>query len=328
MLIGCGKIGSGFADDPRVRGVLAHAHAYSLCPATTLVAVADASIDAAERCARRWSVPAWGADPQRLLAEVKPDIVSVCSPDATHHELIMAALQTPGVRGVLAEKPLAMTAADAADIVAAARAKNVRLAVNYSRRYAAGHVRLREEIRAGRLGRIQRVAGLYTKGALHNGTHWFDLARFLVGEVAAVQGWNLLGEPGPDPTLDCLLRFECGAVGSLQALDSQLFSLFEMDIVGSLGRARLVDSGHWIEHTHVADSPYYSGYATLMPEGRVPGVLENCTLRAVEDLAACIETDHVPRCSGEDALRALQIGLALHDSARADGTMRTPGGGA
>lgn len=320
LLIGCGKIGSTFADDPRIKGVLAHAHAYAACPATELVAVADAVPEAAELCAQRWGVERMDTDPLRLLQAARPDIVSICSPDETHSPLLRAALKTPGVRAVFAEKPLATDLGEAQELVALAQERGVLLAVNYSRRYATGHSDLRAAIRTGRLGRIQRVSGYYTKGTLHNGTHWFDLARMLVGEIVAVQGWNALGEAGVDPTLDAVLRFESGVLASLQALDSTLFSLFEMDIVGTLGRARLLDSGHWIDFFRAADSPYYSGYRTLVPNGRVSGVLEDCTLRAVEDLVDCLMTGRAPLCTGQDALRALQIGLGLHASARAGGS--------
>lgn len=328
LLIGCGKIGSTFADDPKIKGVLAHAQAYSLCPQTELAAVVDAEPAAAKRCAARWSVPVWGTDARQILAEIRPEIVSVCSPDETHHAMIRAVLESPGLRAVFAEKPLAMAEAEAEELVALAREKGVRLAVNYSRRYAAGHVRLRQAIREGALGRIQRVGGFYTKGTLHNGTHWYDLARMLVGEIVEAQGWNALGEAGPDPTLDAVLRFESGALASLQALDSTIYSLFEMDILGTLGRARLVDSGHWIERFGAEDSPYYSGYRTLVPCEREPGVLEDCTLRALEDLLASVAEGREPACSGADALQALRIGLALHRSARGGGPVRIAGGGA
>jgi predicted dehydrogenase len=324
-LIGCGKIGSGFAADPRIKGVFTHAEAYTACPTTKLVAVADVSAAAVERCGARWGVARRDTNPLRMLAEVHPEIVSVCSPDGTHHALIQTALRTPGVRAVLAEKPLAMTPNEAQELVAEAAERGIVLAVNYSRRFATGHADLRDAIRAGRLGRIQRVSGHYTKGTLHNGTHWFDLLRYLIGEVASVQGWNVLGEGGDDPSLDARLCLADGPVATLAALDSREYSLFEMDIVGTAGRARLVDSGHWIEYAEAADSPYYSGYRTLIPGERVSGGLQDVTLRAVEDLVCCLETGGVPACSGQDGLRALEIGFALHASARRGGAVEQAG---
>ncbi|MBF0164654.1 MAG: Gfo/Idh/MocA family oxidoreductase [Magnetococcales bacterium] len=319
VLIGCGKIGSTFADDPRIRGVLTHAEAYVVCPETTLVAVADPDRNQVERCGDRWGVACRHTDPLRMLTEVQPDLVSICAPDETHVSLTQAALRTPGVRGILAEKPLAMSPDEARELVDEAEARGIALAVNHSRRYARGHAWLRAEIQAGRLGAIQRVSGYYTKGTLHNGTHWFDLLRFLIGEVVAVRAWNHLHEPGPDPTLDLQFELSHGVLATLSALDSQAFSLFEMDIVGSLGRARMVDSGHWIELQQHAPSPYYSGYDTLVAQERVSGVLEDVTLRAVENLVHCLRHGEHPVSSGRDGWQALRIGSALHASSRQGG---------
>ena len=111
-LIGCGKIGSELADDVRAdgAGVNTHAGAYRACPRTELIAVCDLNPARAERCERRWNVPAWYTDPIRLLDEQRPTIVSVCTPDQTHADVVRAALLTEGVKAILAEKPLALTA--------------------------------------------------------------------------------------------------------------------------------------------------------------------------------------------------------------------------
>ncbi|HLM69345.1 MAG TPA: hypothetical protein VK358_17530, partial [Longimicrobium sp.] len=59
-LVGCGMIGSRFADDPRMRGdVFTHAEAYTRSERTELVAVCDAGAEAAAGCGARWGVPAF-----------------------------------------------------------------------------------------------------------------------------------------------------------------------------------------------------------------------------------------------------------------------------
>lgn len=315
-LLGCGKIASEFADDPRLKGIYTHAGAYAAYPATELVAVCDLDAEKAQACARRWQVGAVYPDPVRLLAEAAPEIVSICTPDHTHAELLTLTLETPGVRAILAEKPVALEPVAARRIAQLAKERGVSVAVNYSRRYSPGHLHLREEIQAGRLGAIQTVNGYYSKGTLHNGSHWFDLARFLVGEVVAVGGYERLNEGGDDPTLDVFLRFANGASGFLHGLDATLFSLFEMDIVGTAGRVKIVDSGYWFDFSAVAESPYFSGYRTLVETGREAGMLDDVTLYAVEDLVACLESGAIPRCSLDDGVKALEIGFAAREAAR------------
>lgn len=323
-LIGCGKIGSEFADDPLVQGVLSHAGAYAACEVTELVAVCDASQEKAERCGERWGVQARYSDVAALLAEQRPDIVSICTPDETHADMIALALASPGVKAILTEKPLAITLAEAYRIEGDAHERGVLLAINYSRRYSTGHMRLREQIREGRLGAIQAVSGFYTKGALHNGTHWYDLARFLVGDIVEVWARDVLGESAEDPTLDAYFRFDNGAAGFLHALDKEAFSLFEMDIVGTLGRVRIIDSGHWFEISTAGESPYYSGYRTLLVPEREAGHLEDVTLHAVQDLVRCLMDGGVPRCSVADAIAALEVGFAMRESVRSGQAVALP----
>ena len=315
-VIGCGMIGSRFASDPKIKGVYSHAGAYDACLATTLVAVCDADELALKQCAQRWGVAGAYRKVSELLNEESPELVSICTPDASHADILRTILPTQSVRGLLVEKPLALDLVEAREMVMLAADRGIVLGVNYSRRYSAGHRRVGELIRSGGLGEIQTVSGYYTKGVLHNGTHWFDLARFLVGEIVVVQGFVKQKIRSVDPTLDVRLTFDSGASGSLQSCQADAFSIFEMDILGSAGRIRLTESGHQIEHFTVADSPFYSGYSALQYKDHWDGELNNTLLHAVQDLADCVAHGGVPRCTGADGIAALAIGIGAIESAR------------
>jgi len=64
------------------------------------------------------SLGLYRTDVAHLLAEQNPDIVSVCTPDATHADILYTVLKTTGVRAVLAEKPLALDVRQARDVFA------------------------------------------------------------------------------------------------------------------------------------------------------------------------------------------------------------------
>lgn len=314
-LIGCGKIGSEFADDPRVAGIYSHAGAYAACEGTTLVAVCDRNLERLERCGEGWNIAARYLDAHQMLEEQQPEIVSICTPDSTHYDLICAAIATPGIRAILAEKPLALHLKAAQEVVRLASERDVVLLVNYSRRYSESHINLRDFIKSGRIGEIQTVGGYYTKGILHNGTHWFDLARFLIGEVKRVWGHNVREEDGNDPTLNAFLEFDGGASGYLHGCEADAFSLFEMDIVGKVGRVRVIESGHTFEIYQVGDSPHYTGYRTLVQKEKLVDRLQNVLLNAVEDLVRCLDEGGRPFCSGVEGIEALRIALAVRESA-------------
>jgi predicted dehydrogenase len=314
-LIGCGAIGSTVADDPFVQDVYSHAGAYTACPRTALVAVCDTDQDRLSRSAAKWGVRSSYADAAAMLSAVRPDIVSICTPDATHLSLLNLALQVETVRAVLVEKPIGLDLERAHQLVQLARQRGVALAVNYIRRYATNHRSLHDWIGSGSLGRLQAVSGLYTKGTLHNGTHWFDLLRLLAGEVAEVSAIDVLQEGGPDPTLDVTMRMTDGSIATLRGCSANKFSIFEMDLVGTAARVRIVDSGHLIERYVVGESTRYTGYQALRPIDPIPGPMTDTTLHALNDLVNCIDSGASPRCSGDDGLAALRVAMAARQSA-------------
>lgn len=315
-LIGCGNIGSLYAEDPLIKGIYTHAGAYTACSETTLVAVCDVSVDKAKRCADKWNVSAIYTNVSKLLAEQKPEIVSVCTPDHTHAEVLEEVLNAPSVMAILAEKPLALDKNQALNLVHLAKKKEILLAVNYSRRYSEGHRRIKKLIQTGKIGNIQSVSGFYTKGIFHNGTHWLDLARWLIGEIIIVQGFDSRRGSMMDPALNAWLKFESGAEGFLQHLAEDAFSLFEIDIVGTHGRIRITDSGHHVEYYQVAPSLYYSGYKTLHKIDEQEEKANNTLFNAVSNLVSCLKNKEDSFCTGADAVAVLHIASALKKSAQ------------
>ncbi len=321
-VIGCGRIGDAFAENRAALGVYSHAEAYMVCERTQLTAVCDLQGENLRRCADRWNVPGRYTDAHELLKAESPEVISICTPDETHFELTMAAIAAPSTRAILVEKPLAIRCEDARALAARAKDRNVQLAVNYSRRYSGAYGELREQLRAGKWGTLQKISGFYTRGIMHNGTHWLDLARFLGGDVVRVQAFAAADRSSADPTPDVRLEFASGAMGFLHGCEAGNFTIFEMDIVTSTGRVRLVDSGRTMEFFVAAESREVSGYRYLQPDGTRTGVLRDLTLHAVEDLAGCLdESGRVPACSGEDAITALEIAVAIEASSRSGVSM-------
>ena len=92
-------VGAGFA------GRVVHLPGYraSLVP---VAALCDLDEERARALAKEHSIPQVYTDWRAMLAEVQPDIVSVCLPNVFHHELTIAALEAGA--HVLCEKPLAI----------------------------------------------------------------------------------------------------------------------------------------------------------------------------------------------------------------------------
>lgn len=311
-MVGCGWIGC----DPG-EGTISHAAAYDTCPDTELVAVCDTDQARLERCAGRWGVAGRYRRIEDLLGDARPEVVSVCTPDSTHADLLHTTLGAPGVAGVLAEKPLALEASASLELARLAEERSVVLSVNYIRRFSPAYADLRDSLARGELGEICSVSGRYTGGLFHNGTHWIDLARFLVGEVDTVWGWETgTASTSGEPALDAYLRFQNGAAGLLSGSGGDAFSVFEMDLLCRGGRVRLTESGEKIELSRPVPSPRWSGFNELKPEPARQAGLATATLGAVDDLVRCIRDGGVPRCSGLDGAAAVQVAAAIAAAAR------------
>jgi predicted dehydrogenase len=321
-LIGCGNIGSDFDGYPGVTPTYSHAGAYTACEQTELVAVCDIDSVKVRGCAEKWNTKGY-LDVQLMLDDARPNIVSICSPDPTHYDMLRTVLDFHSVRAVLSEKPLTLDVAQAHEIVEQARRRDVRLAVNYTRRYSRRYLELREFVSLGKIGKIHTVSGYYTKGIIHNGTHWIDLARFVLGDIVGVLGFGSQGDGGLDPTLDALFTFSSGAKGYLLGCSwADEISFFEMDLLGDLGRVLITDSGQSISFYELAKSPHYAGYKIFRKTREVDGELPYAMLNAVKDLVLSLDRGGEPRCSGRDGVAALKIACAVRDSARSGSPIR------
>ena len=85
-----------------------HASYYATRSDVQMVAVMDSRLEQAQAFAERYAIPSAWQDAHEMLQEVKPDVVSVCSPNRFHFEHVMAALEA-GCH-VMCEKPPAITA--------------------------------------------------------------------------------------------------------------------------------------------------------------------------------------------------------------------------
>lgn len=136
-----------------------------------------------------------------LISDPEIDAVHVCTPNALHAPVAKAAIEAG--KAVLCEKPLAMSAAEAREMVALAEAKGTVNCVNHNLRYYPVLQHARRMIERGDLGEILIVQGTYSQDWLlydtdYNwrleskengplramgdiGSHWMDLIQHLTG---------------------------------------------------------------------------------------------------------------------------------------------------
>jgi predicted dehydrogenase len=230
----------------------AHANAYRTLSYMTwpppllprLVGVAGRSEGAVREAAARYGFERASTDWRELVADPAVQLVDNTLPNDLHAEPSVAAAEAG--KHVICEKPLGRDAAEAHDTWRRVAATGVEHMCAFNYRFVPAVRLARELLEAGELGEVRHFRARYLQewladpdfpmtwrldpahagaGALGDlGTHVVDLARYLVGEPAAVTGVLRTfvaeregGTVGVDDAFEATVEFESGAVGTLEA---------------------------------------------------------------------------------------------------------------
>lgn len=137
-----------------------HAAACQALEGIDLVAVCDTRIEAAAKLADQFGVAARYTDIDELIAREEIDLAIVAVWGRAHAEVSGKLARSGRVRGVLCEKPLAIDAAEAAEMFRVARASGVLLAEAFRLRHQPIHHHAIELIRTGRIGDVRHVRNM------------------------------------------------------------------------------------------------------------------------------------------------------------------------
>lgn len=321
-IVGCGRIGCEFDDDPKRTTISTHAGAYAAVEGIDLVAACDLNNEKLDKCGKRWRIPSLYEDFREMLRNENLDILSICTWNSTHLDIVREATNS-GVKAIFCEKPIAESIKSADEILKLCNAKGVILQIDHQRRFDQFHQDVRRFLQSGKLGRIQQLSFYYTAGIANTGSHMFDLLRFFFGDVDWVQTiYSKNKSPNSeDPNIDGMMMFRKGVLCSIQACDVQSFLIFEIDCIGAKGRLRITHSGFGLDFYEVGESRLYSGYEEIFP---APAPIETDTPRefmvaSVRHLLECVRERKMPISSGDDGHAALELICAFHESARGDG---------
>jgi len=139
----------------------------------------------AEANAREFSIPAIFATPAELCASPEIDAVFIVSPDALHLEHVLLAAKYG--KHILCEKPLAMSADEVRQMLAAAERANVKFGVAQNMRYNASLKLIRDWIAEGRIGKPQFAQAQFAYSATGSPRQWiYDPALALGGPIGDV----------------------------------------------------------------------------------------------------------------------------------------------
>ncbi len=331
-IIGCGKIA-------QVR----HIPEYLNNRKVKIISFFDLNTKRASELAVRFGATAFD-NIDTMLEDNSLNAVSICSANCVHAEHALKAL----ARGkhVLLEKPMATTAEDCKKIVELAREKNVKIMIDQNQRLARAHVKARELIESGTLGRIISFRTTFghggpetwsidpglgswffdknrsAMGALGDlGVHKTDLVSYLVGskitrvtaKIATLDKKDASGKPvSVDDNAFCIYEMENGVIGTMTA--SWTFYGKEDNstiIYGEKGILRIYDNDEYSIELIQRD-----GSRVLYDLDKIQTNDNQTSTGIIDAFVDCIEGNHKPLIDGESVLNAMQAVFAAMESSQ------------
>ena len=322
-----------------------HVEGFRKHPDVEVVAVADLDENRLNDVGDQFGVRGRYRAGEEMLASERLDVVSIATPNKFHKQLTIQALEA-GCH-VLCEKPMAMSAAEAREMLAAADRLGKRLMINFSYRFTEQSMALKQQVDAGVLGDVyfgrtvwhrRRWMGsvgrwfgnmeLAGGGPLIDlGVHRLDLALWLMGYPKPVwvlgsayrtHGAAYAAEQGQVFDVEDLaagmIRFENGATLEVEASwngDIKERELMETRLWGTKGGLvqRNLDEAYKFEAEIYVERNGSHFDMQLHPLGEK---VES----AMYHLAESIINDTPHTATGEEGLFVMQILDAIYASAR------------
>ena len=306
LIIGLGNIGCMYDLNLDTKFVYSHARAFSQHKQFSLVAGVDPDKDKRDIFNKAYKCLAY-ADIEHALYAHKPDVVVIAVPTKQHANTVKQILNNFKPKVILCEKPISYDLKEAEYIVTECSENNVNLYINYMRRCEPGVVEVKKRIDSGELGNNFKGIVWYSKGFLHNGSHFFNLLEYWLGEMQSAlilsRGRSWTAE---DPEPDVQVEFELGKVVFLSAWE-EAFSHYTVELLSKNGRLRYEQGGNNIKWQGIVKDPEFNNY-TILSESieKICTEMERYQWHVVEQLASAMDGKSSNLCTGTEALKTLE----------------------
>lgn len=306
LIVGLGQIGMGYDLhlDPSAH-VYSHARAFSQHKKFSLIAGVDGDEQVRQRFESAYHCPAY-FNINQALHHAQPDVVVISVPTQLHGECLRQLLGKFSPKLVLCEKPLSYSLKEAEAMVQACHQKGVRLYVNYMRRSEPGTISIKRRLEDNTIKKPVKGIVWYSKGFLHNGSHFFNLLEYWLGKYKnsfVLNPGRLVGDNDQEP--DVQVTFEQGSVTFFAAWE-EAFSHHTIELLSASGRLRYEQGGEVIKWESLQSDPCFEGYTVLSDViEQIPSGMKHYQRYVVEQLARVLDGEDAQLCTGIDALHTL-----------------------
>jgi len=255
-LIGLGQIGCRY--DLGIKShVLTHARAISKNDAFDLVAAVEIFPTYADDFKNHYSAQVFSSINEMLNA-IEPQLIVIATPTSTHVEVLEQISVSPKLKAVLCEKPISEDVVQATKIVKLFQERKIDLFLNYQRRSAGPTKDLKTLISSKHLGTFLGGSAFYTGGYLNSASHLVDALEWVFETTAVPNKVTQLAKLESDFKVSASFKL-MGKDFHLQHIDTELFSIFEAQLLFEKFRVRYLDGGERIFIDELQTNKIYSG---------------------------------------------------------------------
>ncbi len=176
-VVGLGNIGFlyDYLDSEKIQ---THTKAFQKHPHTTLVAGIDANQKARELFTQFTKTNSYSS-----LEEVTDlDIISIASPTSHHLDLLLKSIEKKP-KLVILEKPVVQTKEEYKKVKEILKDLEVPVFVNYIRRVDISTQFIKNKIKSGDLGNLQKADITYNRGLFNIASHFIDFISYIFGDI-------------------------------------------------------------------------------------------------------------------------------------------------
>ena len=251
VLIGLGDIGLNydlFLNQEKY--IKTHANAFFSNPGFDLQGGVDIDTDACDKFKNKYSTQSYNLIEDALLENI-PDLIILSVPTSFQLDAIKKIVACYKPKAILCEKPMGENLEQGKEIVNLCNKLGIGLYVNFIRRCLPESKEVKNRIDNSIIKPPMRSVIWYSKGLIHNGSHFINLMEYWFGECLDVQIINegrFLKNFGAEPQV--FLKFNNCELTLIPAWE-EFYSHYTIELVSSTGR--LYWGQHRLEWTKAED---------------------------------------------------------------------------
>ena len=294
VLIGLGKIAWKMGSDPLSNSSLCHKDAFEKNNKTYLVGGFSPSNSDLEEFSEPTGIKGY-SDLLEMLEELRPDIVSICSPDENHSEHLKECINNK-VPMIWLEKPATTSVADTINLekLRCSMSPSSKVLVNFQRRYTDSYQKMRDIISKELYGKCLSVNVNYSRGLVVNGSHMLDIISYLFPVQSVNLLWVEKGINLKSPSF--VLSLTKNIIIQVSGIESTFHNI-DLSITFEQARISIIHGGMTLRIEEVREHDLFSGYYRLYDEKSYvlgKGGFDFAFDKALDNLIKSFETNSEP----------------------------------